>query len=79
MAACSVETVAEKGARSSSSSSSTPSRYTYSEVKSDLFTFPATASLAHSESEDLRMGKGIAKKFKKKFGGVAELRMQGVL
>ena len=74
MAACGKATVAEKGARGS-----TPSRCTYSEVKGDLFTCPATASLVHCVSEDMNMGKGIATLFKKKFGGVAELRTQGVL
>ena len=31
----------------------------------------------HCVSEDLRMGKGIAVLFKKKFGGVEELQAQG--
>ena len=74
MAASGKATVGEKGARGS-----TASRCTYSEVKGDLFACPATASLAHCVSEDMHMGKGIASLFKKQFGGVAELRTQGVL
>ena len=44
----------------------------------DLFTCPVTASLAHCVSEDMRMGKGIAVLFKKKFAGVDELKAQDV-
>ena len=33
--------------------------------------------MAHCVSEDMHMGKGIAVLFKKKFGGVEELRKQG--
>ena len=43
-------------------------------VKGDLFTSPASSSLAHCVSECLAMGKGIAPLFKNKFGGVAELK-----
>ena len=43
----------------------------------DLFSSPSEASLAHCVSEDLRMGKGIATIFKRKFGGVRELSSQG--
>ena len=46
------------------------------EVQGDLFTCPDSSSLAHCISEDVRMGKGIATVFKKKFGRVAEIRSQ---
>ena len=49
----------------------------FSEVRGDLFSCPDTASLAHCVSEDMHMGKGIAVLFKKKFGGVPELKSQG--
>lgn len=56
----------------------TSSHFNYREVKGDLFSCSATASLAHCVSEDFHMGKGIAALFKKQFGGVAKLREQGV-
>ncbi|XP_048586652.1 ADP-ribose glycohydrolase OARD1 isoform X2 [Nematostella vectensis] len=46
------------------------------EVKGDLFTSPPNESLAHCISADIKMGKGIAVLFKKKFGGVDELHKQ---
>lgn len=48
------------------------------EIKGDLFSCPKSASLAHCVSEDLRLGKGIAKLFRDKFGGVDEMRRQSV-
>ncbi|KAK1801517.1 hypothetical protein P4O66_004579 [Electrophorus voltai] len=45
-------------------------------VKGDLFSCPATDSLAHCISEDCRMAAGIAVHFRKKFGGVKELLAQ---
>ncbi|XP_063968357.1 ADP-ribose glycohydrolase OARD1-like [Lytechinus pictus] len=48
------------------------------EVKGDLFAAPQTECLAHCISADVRMGKGIATIFKKKFGGVQDLLAQGV-
>ncbi|KAM4645983.1 ADP-ribose glycohydrolase OARD1 isoform 1-T1 [Amazona ochrocephala] len=42
-------------------------------VKGDLFTCPPQDALAHCISEDCRMGAGIARLFKQKFGGVQEL------
>ncbi|KAL3882035.1 hypothetical protein ACJMK2_028415 [Sinanodonta woodiana] len=42
----------------------------------DLFDCPKTDSLAHCVSQDLKMGKGIAVTFKKKFGQVEELKRQ---
>lgn len=51
----------------------------FSEVRGDLFSCSRTASLVHCVSEDMAMGKGIAKEFKKQFNGVQELKGQGVL
>ncbi|CAH1798937.1 unnamed protein product [Owenia fusiformis] len=48
------------------------------EKKGDLFSCPENESLAHCISEDCAMGKGIAVIFKKKFGGIQELKSQGV-
>lgn len=48
------------------------------EVKGDLFAASQSESLAHCISADVRMGKGIAKIFKEKFGGVKDLQAQGV-
>ena len=46
------------------------------ERKGDLFTAGEEYCLAHCVSEDLVMGKGVAKPFKEKFGGINELRAQ---
>lgn len=53
------------------------SKLDFSEVRGDLFSCPKTASLVHCVSEDMAMGKGIAKEFKKQFGGVHKLKEQG--
>ena len=53
------------------------SKLDFREVRGDLFECPETASLVHCVSEDMVMGKGIAKVFKKRFGGEKELKMQG--
>ncbi|KAM9344150.1 ADP-ribose glycohydrolase OARD1 [Pholidichthys leucotaenia] len=45
-------------------------------VTGDLFSCPGGEALAHCISEDCRMGKGIAVKFKQEFGGVTELKDQ---
>ncbi|KAL2104134.1 hypothetical protein ACEWY4_001002 [Coilia grayii] len=45
-------------------------------TKGDLFSSHADESLAHCISEDCRMGAGIAVLFKKKFGGVEDLKAQ---
>ncbi|KAJ0044052.1 hypothetical protein NL108_006440 [Boleophthalmus pectinirostris] len=45
-------------------------------VSGDLFSCPLDESLAHCISEDCRMGAGIAVMFKKKFGGVEDLKGQ---
>ena len=47
---------------------------TISEKQGDLF--DCKDNLAHCVSEDLKMGKGIAKIFRNKFGGVADLKKQ---
>ena len=47
------------------------------EVHGDLFT--STDCLMHCVSQDLHMSKGIAAEFKKRFGGVDELRQQSTL
>ena len=55
-----------------------PMLMSFTEVKGDLFSCPATASMAHCVSEDLHMGKGIATLFKRQFGRVGELKTQGM-
>ena len=52
-------------------------RLEFREFRGDLFQCPPSASLAHCVSEDMAMGKGIAKIFKSQFGGVKELKEQG--
>lgn len=42
-------------------------------IEKDLFSCNEDVSLAHCVSEDFKMGKGIAKKFKEKFGNVNRL------
>ncbi|XP_072016064.1 ADP-ribose glycohydrolase OARD1-like [Amphiura filiformis] len=70
----------DSGIVCSSASKSTDGKkgFEFKEVKGDLFKCPASHSLAHCISEDIRMGKGIATIFKKKFGGVEDLKKQGV-
>ena len=48
----------------------------FSMVRGDLFSCPGSASLAHCVSADMRMGKGIAVEFKKRYGHVEELKKQ---
>ncbi|XP_069489629.1 ADP-ribose glycohydrolase OARD1 [Ambystoma mexicanum] len=57
-------------------SPSKTSKTQFHDVKGDLFSCPATDSLAHCISEDVRMGAGIAVLFKRKFGGIKELKNQ---
>lgn len=45
-------------------------------VTGDLFSCPKDEALAHCISEDCRMGAGIAVTFRKRFGGVDELKKQ---
>lgn len=47
------------------------------EKRGDLFSCSENESLAHCISADARMGKGIAVIFKKKFGGVDDIKSQG--
>jgi O-acetyl-ADP-ribose deacetylase (regulator of RNase III) len=57
-------------------SDTTPST-DFKEIHGDLFTTSdKMSSLAHCVAKDLRMGKGIATFFKKKYGGIDELRSQ---
>lgn len=46
------------------------------EKQQDLFTVPADYALAHSVAQDLRMTRGIAEEFKRRYGKVRELRQQ---
>jgi O-acetyl-ADP-ribose deacetylase (regulator of RNase III) len=49
------------------------------EIHGDLFTTSdPTSSLAHCVAKDLGMGKGIATFFKKKYGGIDELKEQNI-
>ncbi|XP_033740284.1 ADP-ribose glycohydrolase OARD1-like [Pecten maximus] len=48
--------------------------FKFNQVEGDLFSCGDKESLAHCISEDVRMGKGIAVLFKKKFGRVDELK-----
>lgn len=45
-------------------------------VTGDLFSGPEDEALAHCISEDCRMGAGIALLFRRKFGGLEELKAQ---
>lgn len=51
-------------------------RFSLQTEENDLFTCPDDHSLVHCVSADLKMSKGIAVLFKKKFGGVTELKRQ---
>lgn len=51
-------------------------KFALKEVNGDLFS--ATISMAHCVGADLKMGMGIAVKFKQLFGGEDELRKQKV-
>src|SRR5688572_9475496 len=56
---------------------SSTEKFTFTERQGDLFNnAPSTDALAHCVSRDLRMGKGIADIFKRKYGGVNELKAQ---
>ncbi|XP_034483968.1 ADP-ribose glycohydrolase OARD1 [Drosophila innubila] len=48
------------------------------EVNGDLFSASADYSMCHCVAADLRMGKGIAVKFRNKFGQMAALQKQNV-
>lgn len=51
-------------------------KFVLKEINGDLFT--AKTSLAHCVGADLKMGMGVAVKFKQLFGGESELRSQNV-
>ena len=51
--------------------------FTLTEVQGDLFTAPRDNSLCHCVSRDFRLGKGIAKLFRDKFGRIDELKSIG--
>ena len=65
-------------APSSSSASPSDTRRTVVvvEIKGDLFSAPPPSALCHCISVDVRMGKGIAVEFKKRFGQVAVITAQ---
>ena len=44
------------------------------EIKGDLFSAPSTSSLAHCISQDCKLGAGIAKLFRQRFGRVDDLQ-----
>jgi len=50
--------------------------FVFQEINGDLFSCAETDSLVHCVSKDLRMGKGIAVEFKKRFGNVESLKRQ---
>lgn len=50
----------------------------FREIEGDLFAAPKTYSLAHCVAADLKMGAGIAVKFRDTYGQIDELQKQGV-
>ena len=55
----------------------TSSGFSLVEVRGDLFSAPSSSSLCHCVSRDFRLGKGIAKLFRDKFGRIDELKSSG--
>jgi hypothetical protein len=53
-------------------------KFIYQEKQGDLFGCVPHVSLAHCVSADMAMGKGVAVLFKKTFGGVDDLKRQGI-
>ena len=51
--------------------------FTLEEVRGDLFKSPRTESLCHCISRDCKLGRGIAKIFRQKFGRIDELKDSG--
>ncbi|XP_013414013.1 O-acetyl-ADP-ribose deacetylase 1 [Lingula anatina] len=51
--------------------------FQFLEKQGDLFSCEETSSLAHCISADVKMGKGIAVIFKRKFQGEEEIKRQG--
>ncbi|XP_016934370.2 ADP-ribose glycohydrolase OARD1 [Drosophila suzukii] len=54
------------------------SGFTYREVNGDLFSCRSDYSMCHCVAADMRMGKGIAVKFRNKFGQLLNLEKQNV-
>ena len=54
------------------------SKFRFEIVNGDLFTCSAQASMLHCVSRDLKMGKGIAVLFRKKYGRISEMQKQNV-
>lgn len=52
-------------------------KFILNEVSGDLFKSPKSHSLCHCVSRDFRLGKGIAKLFREKFGRIDELKSSG--
>ena len=55
------------------------SHFKITEVKGDLFSAPNSASLAHCISRDCKLGAGIAKIFRQRFGRIDELKSMNVM
>lgn len=53
------------------------SKLVFREVEGDLFTAPDEYALAHCVAADMKMGAGIAVKFREKYGQIDELLNQG--
>ena len=51
--------------------------FSLTEIRGDLFSTASAESLAHCISKDCRLGAGIAKLFKQKFGRITELKQMG--
>ncbi|KAH8327626.1 hypothetical protein KR074_004799 [Drosophila pseudoananassae] len=52
--------------------------FCYKEINGDLFSAQRDYSLCHCVAADMRMGKGIAVKFRNKFGQLSSLQKQNV-
>uniref|UniRef100_A0A336KNZ2 CSON013127 protein n=2 Tax=Culicoides sonorensis TaxID=179676 RepID=A0A336KNZ2_CULSO len=55
---------------------SSQSGFTFKDIEGDLFSCPKDCSLAHCVAADMKMGAGIAVKFKQMFGQVDQLKAQ---
>lgn len=53
------------------------SKLVFREVEGDLFTAPDEYALAHCVAADMKMGAGIAVKFREKYGQIDDLLNQG--
>lgn len=54
-------------------------KFTLKEVRGDLFSAPRKESLCHCISKDYKLGMGIAKTFRDKFGRIDELKASGAV